>query len=140
MKFDHIAIAVENLEASAEKWTHILGIKIEKIEEVQEYKIKVGFLRLNNGIKIELISPLSDFSPVKKFLEKRGEGLHHICFEVDDIKKTMEKLKEQGLMLIEEEPKKGAGDSLIVFIHPKSLNGVLIELKQIVGYKSHVPG
>jgi len=127
-KIDHIGIAVKNLEDAA-VFYKALDIKISHIEEVPEQKVRVGFI-YTSETAIELLEPLDSDSPVAKFIEKKGEGMHHICFKVSDIKTTLTTLKNQGYRLIDMEPKSGAHNTLIAFVHPKSANGVLIELSQ----------
>jgi len=127
-KIDHIGIAVKNLEDSA-VFYKALGMQISHIEKVPEQKVKVGFISTSET-NIELLEPTDCSSPVAKFIEKKGEGMHHICFKVSDIKTTLTTLKNQGYRLIDMEPKSGAHNTLIAFVHPKSANGVLIELSQ----------
>lgn len=128
MKFDHIAIAVKSIEQSSKIWQDLFGFtEITEGTEITESKVKVSAFEVGN-IKIELIEPLSDDSPVARFLEKRGEGLHHICFEVKDIESTLEELKNKGAKVIDETPKKGAFAKKTVFLDPKSTGSVLIEI------------
>ena len=129
-KIDHIAIAVTNLESALETFTHILGCAPEaiRIEEVASEKVKVAFITIGET-KIELLEPLSDESPIAKFLAKNGDGMHHIALETDDIDKETQRLaslniKPLGL------PKEGAGGKKIMFLHPKETNRVLIEFAQ----------
>ena len=129
-KIDHIGIAVKNLQESLENWIDLFGFELLGKETVEEEGIELAFLRKEDVPPIELMAALDEDSPVKKFLEKRGEGIHHICFEVEHIGTTLETMKNKGVRLIHEEAKKGAGGSQIAFIHPKSLNGVLVELKE----------
>ncbi len=126
-KIDHIGIAVSNLEESLSFYEGALGLKVENIEEVPEQKVKVGFLDIG-GVHLELLEPTSPDGPVAKFIEKRGEGIHHISILVDNIENSIESIKEKGIKLIDETPRKGAGDSKMAFIHPKSAHGVLLEL------------
>lgn len=129
MKLAHIGIAVKSIEERLKIWRDILGLKVETVKEVPQHKLKIALLDLG-GIKIELLEPLTEDSTVKKFIEKRGEGIHHLCFEVQDVVKTLQNLKSQGIKLIDKVPRKGAEDELIAFIHPKDMGGVLIELCQ----------
>lgn len=129
-KLDHIGIAVEDLEASLEKWAKTLGLEKSEIEVLPHRGVRVAYLFAEEGPAIELVSPFGEESPVKKFLETRGEGLHHFCFRVDNLKKFMSELRAKGLSFLNEEPVSGAGGSQIAFIHPKVLNGVLIEFKE----------
>jgi methylmalonyl-CoA/ethylmalonyl-CoA epimerase len=131
MKVEHIAIAVKNLAQSQSVFEKILNIKPYKEESVESEKVKTLFFKAMET-KIELIEPLSNDSPISKFLEKKGEGLHHIAFEVSDIKAEMERMKKEGFTLLSEEPKKGADNKLVCFLHPKGTNGVLIELCQSI--------
>jgi methylmalonyl-CoA/ethylmalonyl-CoA epimerase len=126
----HIGIAVENLEESASRWAALFGAKRGVIEEIPERGVRVISLHFAEGPAIELVSPLGRQSAVAKFLEKRGEGIHHFTLEVEDIESTMERLKKAGLELTTDRPHKGAGGSLVIFVHPKSLNGVLLELRE----------
>ncbi|MGB9721575.1 MAG: methylmalonyl-CoA epimerase [bacterium] len=127
MEVSHIALAVKSINDSLKIWQDILGLRLNQIVDVPEQKVKVAMLEIG-GIHIELLEPLSPDSPVAKFIEKRGEGLHHIAFEVEDIEAVLEELKNKGIKLIDEKPRKGAMASKIAFIHPQSTGGVLIEL------------
>ena len=128
----HVAIAVNNLSAVEEVYTTALGLKVEHREVVEDQKVKTSMLvPKDGGTAIELLEPMSEDSPISKFLEKRGEGIHHICYKVDDIESVLAKLKEQGVRLIDETPRPGAYNSRVAFIHPKAMNGVLIELAEI---------
>ena len=128
----HIGIAVEDLKKSIELFSKILGCKPESIEEVADQKVKVAIFRPGgkNSTAIELVCPVSDSSPVKKYLEKRGEGLHHISIKVENIINKMETLKNNDIKLIDETPRDGAEGKKIAFVHPSSTSGVLIELEQ----------
>jgi len=123
-KIDHVAIAVRNLEEGVKIWKD-MGFEVE-YEKVEEQKVNVGIIHLGDA-RIEILEPLSEDSPISKFLEKRGEGLHHMAVEVDDIKETLNFLKDKGYRLIDEEPRIGAGGKKIAFVHPKS-SKVLLEL------------
>ena len=129
----HIAIAVRNLEESVNLYKNILGLNVVHEEEVEEYGVKTVMLQPqgSSGTAIELLEPTSSDSSISKFLDKRGEGIHHICFFVDNIDQTLEKLKEDGVNLIDEKPRPGAYNSKVAFIHPKELNGVLVELAEM---------
>lgn len=129
-QIDHIGIAVSNLNSSIQTY-QLLGLKVSHIEEVSEMDVKVAFFPFGNS-RLELLEPLSSDSVIAKFIEKRGEGIHHICFEVKDIHKALRRLKSQGVSLVYEKPQKGSENSLVSFIHPKSAHGVLIELRQKV--------
>lgn len=128
-RVDHIAVAVTSLEKALQFYKEQLGIKLIDIETVEEQGVKVAKLDLGNT-HIELLEPLGEDTPVGKFIAKRGEGLHHICFGVDDIESGIENLKECGVRLIDQSPKIGAGGAKIAFVHPKSTGGVLLELSQ----------
>lgn len=126
----HIGIAVENLEESASRWAALFGAKRGAVEEIPERGVRVIQLHFPEGPAVELVSPLGGQSAVAKFLEKRGEGIHHFTLEVEDIEDAVEQMKKAGLALTTDRPGAGAGKSLVVFVHPKSLNGVLLELRQ----------
>lgn len=129
MKVNHIAIAVRSLNHSLKIWQDVLGLKLLATDEVPQQKVKVAILDAGNT-HIELLEPLSSESTVAKFIEKRGEGLHHIAFEVDNIEEAIHNLKKLGVKLIDETPRSGAHGSKIAFIHPQSTGGVLIELTE----------
>jgi len=133
-RLDHIAIAVPNLKDALRFYQEELGLECISVEEVVEQGVRVAKLDLGNT-HIELLEPLSADSPVGKFLQNRGPGLHHICVGVDDILKRLDTLKVQGAKLIDEQPKLGAGGARIAFVHPKSTGGVLLELSQPAGNK-----
>jgi len=126
-KIHHIGIAVKNLEESMKFYENIFELKILYIEELKENRVKVAGLKVGD-VNIELLEPLSSDSPIQTFLEKRGEGIHHIAYLVKDISKTLNSLKEKGLSLIDEKPRSGSHGTKIAFLHPKSTFGVLIEL------------
>ncbi|RNF41099.1 methylmalonyl-CoA epimerase [Planococcus salinus] len=126
-KVDHIGIAVRDLKEVLPYYTETLGCPLLKIEEVSSEKVRVAFIDAGN-IKLELLEPLDDTSAISKFIEKKGEGIHHIAFGVENIEKRMEELREKGVRLLNEQPKAGAGGALVSFLHPKSSNGVLYEL------------
>lgn len=128
-KIEHIGIAVKDNEAAGKLYEMLLNTTIYKIEDVESEKVRTAFLRSGPN-KIELLEATSTDSPISKFIEKRGEGIHHIAFEVDDIEAEMQRLKSEGFILLNDKPKPGADNKLVCFIHPKSANGVLIELCQ----------
>ena len=128
-KIEHIGIAVKNLKDSNEIFTSLFGVPPYKTEEVESEGVITSFFQAGPN-KVELLEGISEENPISKFIEKKGEGIHHIAFEVDDIEKEIIRLKKQGFRMIHEIPKKGADDKLIAFLHPKSTNGVLIELCQ----------
>ena len=126
---DHIGIAVKDFTKSNGLFYKLLGEEPYKTEIVESEKVSTSFFRIGES-KIELLEALDDDSPIATFLEKKGEGIHHIAFEVEDIITEMERLKKKGFQLLNEVPKKGADNKLVCFVHPKSANGVLIELCQ----------
>lgn len=128
-KIEHIGIAVRDLKTAGNLYEQLLNIPIYKIEEVPGEGVKTAFLQTGPN-KIELLEALSADSPIAKFIDKKGEGIHHIAFEVEDIKAEMERLKAQGFVLLSDEPKPGADNKLVCFVHPKSAGGVLVELVQ----------
>ncbi len=127
-KIDHTGIAVNSL-TQAVKFYKSLGIEPYAYEEVESQKVKVAFLKVGES-NIELLEPTSDDSPIATFLQKKGEGIHHICYEVEDLVSVLKSLKEEGIKLINEEPIAGAHGKKVAFVHPKSTNGVLTELAQ----------
>jgi len=129
MRVSHIGIAVKSIEERLKIWRDVFGLQLERIEEVPEQKVKVAVLPLKD-VNIELIEPLSEDSTISRFIEKRGEGLHHICFEVDNVEKMLAEMKIANMKLIDEVPRVGAGGKKIVFIHPRDIGGVLIELSE----------
>jgi methylmalonyl-CoA epimerase len=124
---DHVGIAVANLQESLSFWETSLGIELHGIEEVAEQNVRTAFLPVG-GTEIELLEPTSADSSVARFIEKRGEGLHHIAIRVDDIEAALAELKAKGIQLIDETPRNGAGGARIAFVHPKATHGVLLEL------------
>lgn len=128
-KIEHIGIAVKNLEDSNKLFEKIFGQPAYKQEEVESEGVKTSFF-MNGPNKIELLEATNLDSPIAKFLEKRGEGIHHIAFDVDDIEEEVVRLKKEGFTVLNETPKKGADNKWVVFLHPKETNGVLIELCQ----------
>jgi methylmalonyl-CoA/ethylmalonyl-CoA epimerase len=127
---DHVAIAVSNLD-SAVKIYEDLGLKFSMEREIVESQgVETAFAHVDSNAHIELLRPTHDESPIKKFIDKNGEGIHHLCFKVPDVHKKCEELKNNGYRLIYEKPVPGANNCLVNFIHPKSSGGVLIELSQ----------
>jgi methylmalonyl-CoA/ethylmalonyl-CoA epimerase len=126
---DHVAIAVKDLEASVKYYVEVLGFAPPELEEVADQQVRTAIFGHGLG-RIELICPTTADSGVAKFLEKRGEGLHHVCVEVDDLDATLAELKAKGAQLIDQTPRIGAGGAKIAFIHPKGAHGVLTELRQ----------
>ena len=126
-KVDHVGIAVKSIEVSIDYYIHTLGLTLLAVEEVENQNVRVAFIDAGN-IKLELLEPLGEDGPIAKFIEKRGEGVHHIAFGVTDIRSRMVELREKGVQLLQEEPKLGAGGAEVAFLHPKSSFGVLYEL------------
>lgn len=127
-KIAHVAIATRSIAVMSEFYK-TLGLEIDAIETVRDQKVKVAMMRVGDSM-LELVEPLEDDSAISKSIDKRGEGLHHISLEVDDIRGHLETLKSKNIRLIDEEPREGADDCWIAFIHPDSTGGVLIELNQ----------
>jgi len=131
-KLYHVAIAVRNLEEVEKLYETALGLTVEHREIIEEQGVKTSMMvPENGGTAIELLEPLSENSSISKFLEKRGEGIHHVCFIVDDIEAALERLRSEGIDLIDNEPRIGAYNAKVAFIHPKAMNGVLIELAEM---------
>ena len=128
-KIEHIGIAVKDLEASNTLFASLFGKKHYKIEEVESEGVKTSFFKTGPN-KIELLQATSENSPIAKFIEKKGEGIHHIAFAVENIEEEVKRLTQEGFKIINETPKKGADNKWVVFLHPKTTNGVLIELCQ----------
>ncbi|WP_024482424.1 methylmalonyl-CoA epimerase [Cellulophaga baltica] len=128
-KIEHIGIAVNSLETSSDLFEKLLGVAPYKEEEVPSEGVKTSFFK-NGPNKIELLEATNIDGPIAKFLEKKGEGVHHIAFAVDDIISEIARLKAEGFTILNEVPKKGADNKLVAFVHPKTTNGVLIELCQ----------
>lgn len=129
MKIDHIGIATREIESALAMWQENLGLVVEKTEDVLEQGVRVAMLPIGDT-RIELLEPLGEETPVGRFIEKRGPGIHHIAIRVDDIRAALANLKTKGVKLIDEAPRIGAGGCLVAFIHPTSTNGVLLELVQ----------
>ena len=128
-KIEHIGIAVSNLEEANKTYKALLGAEHYKTENVESEGVATSFFKMGDS-KIELLAATNPESPIAKFIAKRGEGIHHLAFAVDDIEVEIERLKSEGFVLINDAPKKGADNKLIAFLHPKSSNGVLVELCQ----------
>ena len=131
---EHIGIAVRNIAASNDLFSKLFNVLPYKAETVESEGVTTSFFRVNPGresqTKIELLEATTSDSPIAKFLEKKGEGIHHLAFEVDDIVSEMKRLKAEGFTLLSETPRRGADNKLVCFLHPKETNGVLIELCQ----------
>ncbi|MFC6039948.1 methylmalonyl-CoA epimerase [Paenisporosarcina macmurdoensis] len=133
-KVDHIGIAVRNLDETIPYYTETLGLKVLKIEEVASESVRVAFIDAGN-VKLELLEPMSEQSAIHTFIEKKGEGIHHIAFGVEGIEERMIELREKGIRILNEQPKIGAGGAKVAFVHPKSSFGVLYELCDKSGLK-----
>jgi methylmalonyl-CoA/ethylmalonyl-CoA epimerase len=129
MKIEHIGIAVNSLEDASMMYEKLFGAPAYKYEEVASEGVKTAFFK-NGPNKIELLETINPESSIAKFIEKKGEGIHHVAFEVENIIAEISRLKSQGFVILNEIPKKGADNKLVAFLHPKSTNGVLIELCQ----------
>ena len=134
-KIEHIGIAVKDLDVSNTLFEKLLGVSHYKIEDVATEGVKTSFFKVGES-KIELLQATNPNSPIAKFIAKRGEGVHHLAFAVEDIEKEIERLKSEGFELIDDIPKQGADHKKIAFLHPKSSGGVLIELCQDIGNKA----
>ncbi len=128
-KIDHIGIAVRSIEKTSKLLSNILGLKVAGKEIVEEQKVKVAFLPLGDS-ELELLESTSPEGPIARFIKKKGEGIQHIAFKVDNIKKALGKLKKEGVRLIDQKPRYGAGGAKMAFLHPKGTNGILVELCQ----------
>ena len=126
---DHVAIVVRDLEQSIALWRDALGLELTHVEEVPEQQVRTAIFGHGMG-RVELICPTTPDSGVAKFLASRGEGLHHVCIEVEDIEAAMQSLREAGAPLIDQAPRPGAGGARVAFVHPKGMRGVLTELRQ----------
>ncbi len=124
---DHIGIAVKSIEEGKRFFADILGLKLEKTEVIEEQKVKTGFFPITDS-ELELLESTEADGPVAKFIEARGQGVQHIAFRVENLDEALAELKEKGVRLIDQEPRKGAGGARIAFIHPKETSGVLVEL------------
>ena len=129
LRVEHIGIAIKEMDSANKLFESLLGISNYKMEEVVSENVKTSFFKTGDT-KIELLEATSDNSPISKFIEKKGQGIHHIAFETDNIVAEMQRLKDLGFELLSDQPKKGADKKLICFLHPKSTNGFLVELCQ----------
>jgi methylmalonyl-CoA/ethylmalonyl-CoA epimerase len=132
LKIEHIGIAVKDIEISNKLFQKLLGVSSYKEETVKSENVKTSFFQIGES-KIELIASLDQEGVIAKFIDKKGEGVHHIAYEVEDIRIEMARLKKEGFILLSDEPKKGADNKLICFVHPKTSNGILVELCQEIG-------
>jgi methylmalonyl-CoA/ethylmalonyl-CoA epimerase len=128
-KINHIGVAVKNLEASMPLYRDVLGMAYEGMEEVVDQRVRVAFFAVGES-RIELLEPTTPDSPIAKFLEKNGEGIHHVAYQVKDLAAILEELRQSGVRLIDEQPRCGAHGTKIAFLHPKATGGVLTELCQ----------
>jgi methylmalonyl-CoA/ethylmalonyl-CoA epimerase len=128
-KIEHLGIAVKSLKGSSRLYEKLLGVKSYKVEEVSSEGVITEFFKVGED-KIELLEATSPDSPIARFIEKKGEGIHHIAFSVTDIYSEMERLKTEGFVLLSDTPKRGADNKLVCFVHPKNTSGVLIEICQ----------
>ena len=129
LKISHIAIAVSDLDIAKDAFETLVGNEIQSIESVADQKVRVGMLPIGES-RLELVGATEPSSAIAKFIEKKGEGIHHICFEVEDINYELARLKSAGFQLIDETPRRGADGHLIAFIHPRTTGGVLVELSE----------
>ena len=129
LKIDHLGIAVNSIEEAKKLFHDILGLEFEGTETVQEQKVTTAFFPVGDS-EVELLESTAPDGPIAKYLEKRGEGIQHIAFRVDNLEEALAELKDKGIRLIDEKPRKGAGGAMIAFLHPKSTHGVLIELSE----------
>ena len=129
MKIDHIGIATRGIDEAANFWRSALGLGAIETEEVADQKVRVAMLPIGES-RIELLEATSEDSPISKFIEKRGPGIHHLAVKVDNIQTALAQLKQNGARLIDTEPRRGAGGCLVAFVHPSSMGGVLLELVQ----------
>jgi methylmalonyl-CoA epimerase len=130
MKIDHIGIVVQDLQAALRVYETALGLPLTEIVDIPDQEVRVAFLPVG-GSDFELVQPTSEDSGIARFLEKRGEGIHHLCIQVDAIEETLDRLKAHGVPLIDEEPRQGA-HGRVAFVHPKGMHGVLLELVEHV--------
>ena len=127
LKIDHLGIAVNSIEDGKNFWTDALGLEFEGSETVEEQKVTTAFFPVGES-EVELLESTAPDGPIAKFLEKKGQGIHHVAFRVDNLEAALAELKEKGIKLIDEKPRMGAGGAKIAFLHPKATNGILVEL------------
>jgi len=128
---DHVGVAVKSLDEAVKVYRDVLGFELKGVHVLKERKVKVAFFSTGNDAQIELLEPLGSDSPVAKFLETRGEGIHHIAVRVDDVEVVLTQLRQKGVVLVDEKPRDGAEGKKIAFVNPKSTKGVLLELVQL---------
>ena len=126
-RLDHVGVAVRSLEQALAPYRDGLGLAVQEIEEVATEQVRVAFLPAGDT-RIELLEPTSAESTIARFLDRRGEGIHHLCFQVDDIEAALTRLRAAGVRLVDEVPRRGAGGCRVAFVHPKGMGGVLVEL------------
>ncbi len=126
---DHIGVAVPSIDEALKFWQDVLGVVCHGVEVVEDQKVKTAFLPIQDT-EIELLEPTAEDSPVAKYMEKKGPGIHHVAIRVADLEAALEELKAKGVKLIDEKPRRGAGGAMIAFLHPKATGGVLLELCQ----------
>jgi len=127
LKIDHLGIAVKSIEEGKNFWTDVLGLEFEGSETVEEQKVTTAFFPVGES-EVELLESTSPDGPVARHIENKGEGIQHIAFRVENIEEALKELREKGIRLIDEKPRKGAGGAKIAFLHPKSTKGILVEL------------
>ncbi len=127
LKIDHLGIAVSSIDQKKKFWMDALGLELEGTETVEEQKVTTAFLPVGES-EVELLESTAPDGPVAKYIEKRGEGIQHVAFRVENIEEALEELKQKGIALIDQTPRKGAGGAKIAFLHPKATSGVLVEL------------
>ena len=129
LKIDHLGIAVNSIEEGKNFWSDIMGLGFEGTETVEAQKVTTAFFPISES-EVELLESTAPDGPVAKYIEKKGQGIHHVAFRVENIEEALAELKEKGVKLIDEKPRNGAGGAKIAFLHPKATNGVLVELCQ----------
>jgi len=135
-RVDHIAVVVDDIEAALSFWRDALGLDLSHVEDVPDEESAVAFLTVGEG-ELELVKPTSEHSGIARYLLKRGPSMHHICFEVEHIAATLDRLRARGIRLIDEQPKIGTGGKKVAFIHPESTHGVLVELYELTPQEPH---
>jgi methylmalonyl-CoA/ethylmalonyl-CoA epimerase len=127
LKIDHLGVAVSSIDEKKNFWTDIMGLKLEGTETVEAQKVTTAFLPVGES-EVELLESTSEDGPIAKYIEKRGEGIQHVAFRVENIEDALAELKEKGIQLIDKTPRNGAGGAKIAFLHPKATSGILVEL------------
>jgi methylmalonyl-CoA/ethylmalonyl-CoA epimerase len=127
LKIDHLGVAVKSIDEGKNFWTEVLGLNFEGFETVEEQKVTTAFFPVGES-EVELLESTAPDGPIAKYLEKKGEGIQHVAFRVENIEAALEELKQKNIRLIDEKPRRGAGGAKIAFLHPKATNGVLVEL------------